>query len=66
MLALARFLAGIAVGATVSAGMAAVTDLAGAGLRRLAALASSSAMVLGAGAGPLLAGVLSEAVPARR
>ncbi|QYN32654.1 MFS transporter [Pseudonocardia sp. DSM 110487] len=63
MLALARFLAGIAVGATVSAGMAAVTDLAGAGLRRLAALASSSAMVLGAGSGPLLAGVLSEAMP---
>jgi MFS family permease len=63
MLALARFLAGIAVGATVSAGMAAVTDLAGAGLRRLAALASSSAMVLGAGFGPLLAGVLSEALP---
>jgi predicted MFS family arabinose efflux permease len=62
-LALARFLAGIAVGATVSAGMAAVTDLAGPGLKRLAALASSSAMVLGAGAGPLLAGVLSEAAP---
>jgi MFS family permease len=63
VLAIARFLAGIAVGATVSAGMAAVTDLAGAGLTRLAALASSSAMVLGAGLGPLLAGVLSEALP---
>jgi hypothetical protein len=43
--------------------MAAVTDLAGPGLRRLAALASSTAMVVGAGSGPLLAGVLSEALP---
>ncbi|GAA5118556.1 hypothetical protein [Pseudonocardia adelaidensis] len=43
--------------------MAAVTDLAGTGLERLAALALSSAMVLGAGTGPLLAGVLSEALP---
>jgi MFS family permease len=63
VLALARFLAGVAVGAAVSAGMAAVSDLAGPGVQRLAALASSSAMVLGAGAGPLLAGVLSEALP---
>jgi predicted MFS family arabinose efflux permease len=63
VLAIARFLAGLAVGATVSAGMAAVTDLAGPGLKRLAALASSSAMVLGAGLGPLMAGLLSEALP---
>ncbi|MFF7634216.1 MFS transporter [Kitasatospora sp. NPDC008050] len=59
----ARLLTGIAVGAAVSAGMAAVTDVAGAERRRLAALLASCAMVLGAGTGPLLAGVLSQALP---
>ncbi|OPC83553.1 MFS transporter [Embleya scabrispora] len=59
----ARLLTGIAVGATVSAGMAAVADIAGSAHRRLAALAASSAMVLGAGLGPMLAGGLSETVP---
>jgi MFS family permease len=63
VLALARLLTGIAVGATVSAGMAAVTDIGGPERKRLAALAASSAMVMGAGFGPLLAGVLSETVP---
>ncbi|WAL69292.1 MFS transporter [Amycolatopsis cynarae] len=63
VLALARLLAGIAVGATVSAGMAAVTDVAGPERKRTAALASSAAMVLGAGSGPLLAGVLSQTLP---
>ncbi|MGO4614608.1 MFS transporter [Nocardia sp. 2YAB30] len=63
VLALARLLTGIAVGATVSAGMAAVTDVGGPERKRLAALAASSAMVLGAGFGPLLAGILSEALP---
>ncbi|WP_433663559.1 MFS transporter [Nocardia sp. CA-128927] len=63
VLAVARLLTGIAVGAAVSAGMAAVTDVGGPGRKRLAALAASSAMVLGAGFGPLLSGVLSETVP---
>ncbi|MEV5824396.1 MFS transporter [Spirillospora sp. NPDC052242] len=60
----ARLLTGIAVGAVVSAGMAAVTDVAGARRARPAALLASTAMVLGAGLGPLLAGVLSETLPA--
>ncbi|WP_411147840.1 MFS transporter [Streptomyces sp. A30] len=59
----ARLLSGIAVGAVVSAGMAAVADVAGPGRRRFAALLASTAMVLGAGTGPLLAGVLSETLP---
>lgn len=63
VLAIARLLTGIAVGAAVSAGMAAVTDIGGPHRKRLAALAASSAMVLGAGFGPLLAGVLSQTVP---
>ncbi|WUW19124.1 MFS transporter [Streptomyces sp. NBC_01465] len=60
----ARLLTGIAVGAAVSAGMAAVTDVAGPDRTRLAALLASCAMVLGAGLGPLLSGVLSELAPA--
>ncbi|MET9029092.1 MFS transporter [Nocardia sp. NPDC004168] len=63
LLALARLLTGLAVGATVSAGMAAVTDVGGSDRKRVAALAASTAMVLGAGSGPLLAGILSEALP---
>ncbi|MEV4256011.1 MFS transporter [Spirillospora sp. NPDC049652] len=60
----ARLLTGVAVGAAVSAGMAAVTDVAGPDRRRLAALLASTAMVFGAGLGPLLSGVLSEVGPA--
>ena len=63
-LIVARLCTGVAVGAVVSAGMAAVTDVAGPGRRRLAALLASCAMVFGAGLGPLLAGVLSETLPA--
>ncbi|MFX0574972.1 MFS transporter [Nocardia nepalensis] len=63
VLAIARLLTGIAVGAAVSAGMAAVTDIGGPEHKRVAALAASSAMVLGAGFGPLLAGVLSQTMP---
>ncbi|MFG2816750.1 MFS transporter [Streptomyces sp. NPDC048410] len=63
-LIVARLCTGIAIGAAVSAGMAAVTDIAGPGRRRTAALLASCAMVLGAGLGPLLAGVLSETAPA--
>ncbi|MDT0452351.1 MFS transporter [Streptomyces sp. DSM 40473] len=62
-LMLARLLTGVAVGAVVSAGMAAVTDIAGPDRKRLGALLASCAMVLGAGLGPLLAGVLSETLP---
>ncbi|MGI6869987.1 MFS transporter [Amycolatopsis sp. 3B14] len=62
VLAVARFLTGLAVGAAVSAGMAAVNDVAP-GEGKTAALASSTAMVLGAGLGPLLAGVASETLP---
>lgn len=60
----ARLFTGIAVGAVVSAGMACVTDVAGPARRRFAALIASCAMVFGAGLGPLLAGVLSETLPA--
>lgn len=63
-LLVARLLSGVAVGAVVSAGMAAVTDVAGSGRRRLAALLASCAQVLGAGSGPMLAGVVSETLPA--
>ncbi|MGW2791741.1 MFS transporter [Streptomyces sp. NPDC001251] len=62
-LIVARLFTGIAVGAVVSAGMAAVTDVAGQARKRLAALLASCAMVFGAGLGPLLAGVLSETLP---
>ncbi|MEV7598734.1 MFS transporter [Kitasatospora sp. NPDC089797] len=60
----ARLFTGIAVGAVVSAGMAAVTDVAGPERKRTAALLASCAMVFGAGLGPLLAGLLSELAPA--
>ncbi len=63
-LIVARLLTGVAVGAAVSAGMAAVTDMAGERRRRLGALLASCAMVLGAGLGPFLSGLLSEALPA--
>ncbi|MGW2376636.1 MFS transporter [Kitasatospora sp. NPDC001683] len=63
-LIVARLFTGIAVGAVVSAGMAAVTDVAGPERKRIAALLASCAMVFGAGLGPLLAGVLSELAPA--
>jgi MFS family permease len=59
-LGIARFLAGIAVGVIVSAGMAAVIDMAGADRRRQASLVASVAMVFGAGLGPLLAGTMAQ------
>ncbi|MCK7622588.1 MFS transporter [Streptomyces sp. RS10V-4] len=63
-LIVARLFTGIAVGAVVSAGMAAVADVAGPERKRLGSLLASCAMVFGAGLGPLLAGVLSETLPA--
>ncbi|WP_240630111.1 MFS transporter [Brenneria alni] len=62
MLAIGRFLAGIAVGVIVSVGMAAVVDVGGSEHKRLAALLASVAMVLGAGLGPLLAGGLAQSL----
>lgn len=58
-LIIARLLTGISVGIVVSAGMAAVVDAAGPH-RAVAARVASVAMVLGAGLGPLLAGVLAQ------
>jgi MFS family permease len=58
----ARFLSGIAVGVIVTAGMASVVDAADPNQRKSAALAASVAMVLGAGLGPLLSGVLAGTV----
>ncbi|WP_445620436.1 MFS transporter [Kushneria sp. Sum13] len=60
VLVLARVLAGISVGIIVSAGMANVVDRAGEAHKRLASLMASVAMVLGAGAGPFIAGLLSK------
>ncbi|WP_219845414.1 MFS transporter [Paenibacillus sp. AR247] len=60
MLLAARLLTGIAVGVIVSAGMAAVVDAGGHSKKQLASLAASVAMVLGAGLGPLLAGMMAQ------
>ncbi|GAA2015282.1 MFS transporter [Catenulispora yoronensis] len=62
-LIVARLFTGIAVGAVVSAGMAAVSDVAGPERRRHGALLASCAMVFGAGLGPLTAGILAQTVP---
>jgi MFS family permease len=61
-LAAARLLTGAVIGVFVSAGMAAVTDVAGPDRRRLGALLAAMAQTAGAGLGPLLAGLLSEGV----
>ncbi|MEV5177161.1 MFS transporter [Streptomyces flaveolus] len=55
----ARLLAGAAVGAAVTAGMAAVVDLAPDQHKRTGSLIASVSMVFGAGLGPLLAGGLA-------
>lgn len=60
----ARLLAGVAVGTAVTAGMAAVVDLAPPRRYRTASLLASAAMVAGAGFGPLLAGSLTQLVEA--
>ena len=62
-LSLARLLSGVAVGAFLSAGLAAVSDVADRADKRFAGLVASSSMVAGAAVGPLLAGVLSETLP---
>lgn len=63
LLGVARFLTGIAIGVIVSAGMAAVVDVGGPSRKRQASLAASVAMVLGAGLGPLLAGIFAQIFP---
>ncbi|WP_328387542.1 MFS transporter [Nocardia sp. NBC_00416] len=60
---IARTLTGIASGAMVSAGVAAVSDIAGRAHTRTAALAGAVGIAVGTGLGPLLGGVLSETVP---
>lgn len=60
VLMVARLLTGVAVGIIVSAGMANVVDQAADEHKRQASLLASVAMVLGAGTGPLLAGLLAQ------
>jgi MFS family permease len=62
-LSVGRILAGAATGAMVSAGTAAVTDLAGSSRKRLAALLGSIGVAVGTGIGPLCGGLLSETLP---
>lgn len=62
-LLVARFLTGIAVGVTVTASMAAVVDAGGESRKRQAALVASIAMVMGAGLGPVMSGVIVRFVP---
>ncbi|MGM7669142.1 MFS transporter [Microbacterium sp. A93] len=59
-LLVARLLAGIAVGGAVTAGMAAVVDVAPTSRKRAGGLIASTAMVLGAGLGPMLSGVTAK------
>ncbi|SCW68758.1 Predicted arabinose efflux permease, MFS family [Paenibacillus tianmuensis] len=60
MLVIARLLSGVAVGVIVTAGMASVVDAGGPSKKYLSSLAASVAMVLGAGLGPLLAGIMAQ------
>lgn len=62
-LIVARLLTGIAVGIVVTAGMALVVDNAGPIRRSSGALLASMAMVMGAGLGPLLAGIIYQWTP---
>ncbi|EIK96141.1 major facilitator superfamily transporter [Pseudomonas sp. M47T1] len=60
LLMAARLLTGVAVGIIVSAGMANVVNQAAHSQKRQASLLASVAMVLGAGTGPLLAGIMAQ------
>jgi len=64
ILMLARLLSGISVGIVVSAGMANVVEHASEQRKPFASLIASVSMVLGAGTGPLLAGVIAQYVAA--
>ncbi|MFB7252512.1 MFS transporter [Microbacterium sp. NPDC056234] len=59
-LLVARLLAGVAVGGAVTAGMAAVVDVAPASRKRAGGLIASASMVLGAGLGPMLSGITAK------
>lgn len=58
-LLVARFVSGVSVAVAITAGMTAVMEFGGTERQRTAALLASSALVLGAGLGPLLAGGLA-------
>lgn len=62
VLMLGRLLSGISVGIVVSAGMANVVEHASESRKSFASLIASVSMVLGAGTGPLLAGVIAQYV----
>lgn len=59
-LLVARLLAGMAVGGAVTAGMAAVVDVAPTSRKRAGGLIASASMVLGAGLGPMLSGITAK------
>lgn len=59
-LLVARLLAGIAVGGAVTAGMAAVVDVAPDSRKHAGGLIASASMVLGAGLGPMLSGIAAK------
>ncbi|GGM29514.1 putative multi-drug efflux transporter [Pseudomonas asuensis] len=63
LLFLARLLTGIAVGIVVTAGMALVVDHAGPSKLSSGALLASMAIVIGAGLGPLFAGIIVQYKP---
>ncbi len=60
LLLMARLLTGVAVGVIVSAGMASIVDNGGPERRKTSSLVASMSMVLGAGLGPILAGVIAQ------
>ncbi|MCD1285131.1 general stress protein [Brevibacterium sp. CCUG 69071] len=62
-LLLARLLAGVAVGGAVTAGMAAVVDVAPSARKRAGSLIASASMVLGAGLGPMLSEITAKTTP---
>jgi MFS family permease len=60
VLMIARFLTGVSVGLVVSGGMANVVEHAQSHRKHFAALMASVAMVIGAGTGPLIAGIVAQ------
>ncbi|WP_122609776.1 MFS transporter, partial [Pseudomonas viridiflava] len=60
LLLMARLLTGVSVGVIVSAGMASIVDNGGPERRKTSSLVASMSMVLGAGLGPILAGVIAQ------
>jgi len=62
-LSVARFLMGIAVGVTVSAGTAALVDLGGVKRRRNTAFAASLSIALGSAFGPMISSIFARFMP---